>query len=55
MFLRTHRKKGGDIMATIMVDDSENTPNKNPTKTKDKSKATLNGAKGIFGSASEII
>mgnify|MGYP003440622937 FL=1 len=24
MFLRTHRKKGGDIMATIMVDDSEN-------------------------------
>ena len=25
MFLRTHREKGGDIiMATIMVDDSEN-------------------------------
>ena len=24
MFLRTPRKKGGDIMATIMVDDSEN-------------------------------
>ena len=23
-FLRNHRKRGGDIMATIMVDDSEN-------------------------------